>query len=122
MDKMMLSVRGPSATRRFRQKSAVGGRLSEKSTVGSRLRKKKGRRRGKEKKKKRGIKNTSPAPSSPACRRRPRVACAPSPPAGHLHVVTARGSPARGHCPRVTRGRFFSRARRRSISPREETD
>ncbi|RWV89423.1 hypothetical protein BHE74_00050535, partial [Ensete ventricosum] len=35
-----LPVRGPSATRRFRQKSTVGGRL----------RKKKGRRRGKEKK------------------------------------------------------------------------
>ncbi|RWW57065.1 hypothetical protein BHE74_00036167, partial [Ensete ventricosum] len=53
----VLSVRGPPATGRFRQKLAVGGRLSEKSTVGGRLsekltvggrlRKKKGRRRGK---------------------------------------------------------------------------
>ncbi|RWW52363.1 hypothetical protein BHE74_00041218 [Ensete ventricosum] len=44
----------------------------------------------------------------------------PSPPAGRLRAVTACGSPARvaarGH------DRFFSRARRRSISPREETD
>ncbi|RWW79839.1 hypothetical protein BHE74_00011857 [Ensete ventricosum] len=83
---------------RLSEKSTVGGRLSEKSTVGIRLRKNKGKRRGKEKKKKRGIKNTSPASSSPACRRRPRV--------------------ARGR----DRGRFFSRARRRSVSPREETD
>ncbi|RWV88946.1 hypothetical protein GW17_00048927 [Ensete ventricosum] len=47
----------------------------------------------KEKKKKRGRKNTSPAPSSPACRRRSRVA--------------------------RDRGRFFSRARRRD--PRAAT-
>ncbi|RWW27341.1 hypothetical protein BHE74_00019543 [Ensete ventricosum] len=67
-----LPVRGPPTTGRFRQKSTVGDRLSEKSTIGGRLRKKRGRRRGKEKKKKRGRKNTSPAPSSPACRRCPR--------------------------------------------------
>ncbi|RWW61586.1 hypothetical protein BHE74_00031355, partial [Ensete ventricosum] len=41
---------------------------------------------------------------------------------GRLRVVAARGSPARGHRPRVARGRFFSRARRRSVSPRGETD
>ncbi|RZR71500.1 hypothetical protein BHM03_00005513 [Ensete ventricosum] len=50
-------------------------------------------------KKKRGRKNTSPAPSSPACRRRPRVACAPSP-------------PAHDRRPWVAHDRFFSRARR----------
>ncbi|RWW16883.1 hypothetical protein GW17_00019210 [Ensete ventricosum] len=60
-----LPVRGPLATRRFHQKSIVGGRLKKESTVGGRSRKKKGRR-GKEKKKKRGRKNTSPA-----CRCRP---------------------------------------------------
>ncbi|RWW70472.1 hypothetical protein BHE74_00021851 [Ensete ventricosum] len=63
-----LSVRGPPATGRFRQKSTVGGRLKKKSTVGGRLRKKKGRRRGKEEKKKRRI--------------------------SRLHAILARGSPA----------------------------
>ncbi|RWV82724.1 hypothetical protein GW17_00055722 [Ensete ventricosum] len=63
----------------------------------------KGKKKRKRKKKKRGRKNTSPA-------RHPR------PPA-----VVARGSPARGRRPWVTRGRF-SRARRRSLSPRGETD
>ncbi|RRT47424.1 hypothetical protein B296_00032280 [Ensete ventricosum] len=37
-----LSVRGPPATGRYRQKSIVSGRLSEKSTVGSRFREKSG--------------------------------------------------------------------------------
>ncbi|RZS11544.1 hypothetical protein BHM03_00042905, partial [Ensete ventricosum] len=41
-------------------------------------------------------------------------------------AVAARGSPARGRRPRVTHGRgrdrFFSHARRRSVSPRGETD
>ncbi|RZS12313.1 hypothetical protein BHM03_00043732 [Ensete ventricosum] len=63
----------------------------------------KGKKR-KRKKKKRGRKNTSLA-------RRPR------PPA-----VTAHGSPARRRRPRVAHGRFFSRARRQSVSLREETD
>ncbi|RZR80613.1 hypothetical protein BHM03_00006668 [Ensete ventricosum] len=49
------------------------------------------------------------APSSPACCRRPRVAYASLSPAGRLRAV-------------VARGRFFSRTRRRSVSPREETD
>ncbi|RWW27911.1 hypothetical protein GW17_00007636 [Ensete ventricosum] len=93
----------PSKIDRRRSISAVGGRLKKKSTVGGRLRKKKGRR-GKEKKKKRGTKNTSPA-------RSPR-----SP------VVAARGSPVRHHRPWVACDRFFSRARRRSVSPREETE
>ncbi|RWW18927.1 hypothetical protein GW17_00017061 [Ensete ventricosum] len=58
---------------RLKKKSIVGGRLREKSTVGGRLRKKKGRRRGKEKKKEEGKKEyLAHAPSSPACRRRPR--------------------------------------------------
>ncbi|RZS14797.1 hypothetical protein BHM03_00046539 [Ensete ventricosum] len=88
---------------RLRETSTVGGRLREKSTVGSRLRKKKGTRRGKEKKKKGGRKNTSPAcrpcplavaaRGSPVRRRRPRVACAPSPPAA---TAAAAFSPARG--------------------------
>ncbi|RWW20947.1 hypothetical protein GW17_00014916 [Ensete ventricosum] len=63
-----------------------------KSTIGGQLRKKKGRR-GKGKKKKRGEERIPR-------QRRPR------PPA-----VAARD-----------RGRFFSRARRRSVSPHEETD
>ncbi|RWW22354.1 hypothetical protein GW17_00013457 [Ensete ventricosum] len=46
----------------------------------------------------------------------------PSLPAGRLRVVVARGSPARRRRPRVARGRFFSRARSRSVSPRGETD
>ncbi|RWW18746.1 hypothetical protein GW17_00017245 [Ensete ventricosum] len=60
--------------------------------------KKKGRR-GKEKKKKRGRKNTSLA-----CHR--------------LRAVVARGSLRAV----AAHGRFFSRARRRSVSPRGETD
>ncbi|RWV94351.1 hypothetical protein GW17_00043118 [Ensete ventricosum] len=103
---------------RRRSISAVDSRLTEKSTVGSRLREKKRRRRRREKEEKKKRReeeripispcrprpekgqgdNTSPAPSLPAYRRRPRV--------------------ARGR----DRDRFFSRARRRSISPREETD
>ncbi|RZS28425.1 hypothetical protein BHM03_00062006 [Ensete ventricosum] len=94
-------------------KSTVGGRLSEKSTVGGRLRKKKGRRRGKEKKEEEGNKEYLASAV---------LARLPSPPAGRLRVVAARGSPARRHRPQVARGRFFSRAKRQSISPREETD
>ncbi|RWW22688.1 hypothetical protein GW17_00013102 [Ensete ventricosum] len=88
----------PSKIDRQRSISAIGDRLREKSIVDGRLRKKKGRRRGKEKKKKRGRKNTSPS-------RRPRL------PAGRLRTVAARGH-----------GRFFSRARRRSVSPCGETN
>ncbi|RWV91520.1 hypothetical protein GW17_00046190 [Ensete ventricosum] len=55
-----------------------------------------GKKKRKRKRKKRGIKNTSPV-------RRPRP-------------------PARDRRPRVARSRFFSRARRRSVSPRGETD
>ncbi|RZS14919.1 hypothetical protein BHM03_00046679 [Ensete ventricosum] len=51
-----LPVGGPPATGRFRQKSIVGDRLKKKLTIGGRLRKKKGRRRGKDKKKKEGKK------------------------------------------------------------------
>ncbi|RWW06792.1 hypothetical protein GW17_00029855, partial [Ensete ventricosum] len=95
-----IPVRQVTGTRtgRFRQKSTVDG-LKKKSTIGDRLRKKKERGRGKEKK-----------------RGEERI---PRPPA-----VVARGSPARGCCPRVShgRGRFFSRARRWSVSPRGETD
>ncbi|RRT52093.1 hypothetical protein B296_00034324, partial [Ensete ventricosum] len=121
-----LPVRGPPATGRFRQKSTiddrfrpstidfdrrrsistvrgrlkkkstVGGRLREKSTVGDRLRKKKGRRIGKEKKKEGKKEYLARAPSSPACRCRPQVA--------------------------RSRDRFFSHARRRSVSPCRETD
>ncbi|RZS10872.1 hypothetical protein BHM03_00042148, partial [Ensete ventricosum] len=58
--------------------------------------KKKGRKRGKEEKKKR------------------RIPCS--------HAVLARGLPAPRRRPRVGRGRFFSRARRRSFSPRGEKD
>ncbi|RZS00987.1 hypothetical protein BHM03_00030777, partial [Ensete ventricosum] len=89
-----LPVRGPPATGRFHQKSAVGGRLSEKSTVGGRLRKKKGRRRGKGKKK-RGEE------------RIPRQ-CRPRPPA-----VAARGSPAIAFSP--ARGDGASPRARRQI-------
>ncbi|RWW09333.1 hypothetical protein GW17_00027194 [Ensete ventricosum] len=48
-----LPVRGPPATGRFHQKSAISGRLRDKSTVGGRLSEKKGgrRRRGKRRKK-----------------------------------------------------------------------
>ncbi|RWW23385.1 hypothetical protein GW17_00012368 [Ensete ventricosum] len=73
-------------------KSTVGGRLSEKSTIGGRLRKKKGRRRGKEEKKEEGKKEYLASAV---------LVRLPSPPAGRLRVVAARG-----------RGRFFSRARR----------
>ncbi|RWW37843.1 hypothetical protein BHE74_00056978, partial [Ensete ventricosum] len=71
-----LPVRGPPATGRFRQKSTVGGRLSEKK--GGR------RRRGKRrKKKKRGEKKPiARAQSSPVRRCRPRVAGALSPARG----------------------------------------
>ncbi|RWW28775.1 hypothetical protein GW17_00006723 [Ensete ventricosum] len=73
-----LPIRGPSATRRFRQKSTVDGRLKKKSTsqstVDGQLRKEKGRRRGKEKKR-RGEERIP----------HPRVVLArlPSLPAGH---------------------------------------
>ncbi|RWW33565.1 hypothetical protein GW17_00001728 [Ensete ventricosum] len=100
-----LPVREPPATGRFCQKSAVDGQLSEKSTVGDRLRKKKGRRRGKEKKEGNKEYLASAVLASAV------LARLPSPPAGRLRAVAARG-----------RGRFFSRARRRSVSPREETD
>ncbi|RRT60592.1 hypothetical protein B296_00028295, partial [Ensete ventricosum] len=68
--------------------STVNGRLREKSTVDSRLRKKKGRRRGNEKKK----------------RKKEYLAHVPSSPAGRLRVVAT-----------CDRGRFFSRVRRRSV-------
>ncbi|RWW55016.1 hypothetical protein BHE74_00038402, partial [Ensete ventricosum] len=45
-----------------------------------------------------------------------------SPLAGRLRTVAAHGSPAHGRRSRVARGRFFSRARRRSVSPRGEID
>ncbi|RWW47514.1 hypothetical protein BHE74_00046486 [Ensete ventricosum] len=108
-----LLVRGPPATGRFRQKSTVGNQLREKSTVGGRLRKKKGRRRGKGKKKRREERIPRPRAILACRRRRPQVACAPSPPAHRrrLRAVAARG-----------RGCFFSRTRRRSVSPRGETD
>ncbi|RZS04981.1 hypothetical protein BHM03_00035400, partial [Ensete ventricosum] len=64
-------------------------------------------------KKKRGIKNTSPAPSSPACHRHSRVARARLPPVGEKAAAV----PAGDNC-----GRFFSRARRRSVSPRKEAE
>ncbi|RZS29006.1 hypothetical protein BHM03_00062677, partial [Ensete ventricosum] len=79
---------------RLKKKSTVGGQLREKSTVSGRLRKKKGRRKGKEKKEEEKKEYLARVSSSPACRRRPRVA----------------------------RGRFFSRARRQSVSPRGEKD
>ncbi|RWW65884.1 hypothetical protein BHE74_00026782, partial [Ensete ventricosum] len=88
-------------SRRFRQKSTVGGRLREKSTIGDQLRKKKGRRRGKEKKQRRGEERIP--------RLRAVLARLPSPPAGRLRAI-------------ASRGRFFSHARRRSVSQREETD
>ncbi|RWW06270.1 hypothetical protein GW17_00030410 [Ensete ventricosum] len=67
-----------------------------------------------EEKKKRGRKNTSPAhrpcpPIVAARGRRSGVACARSPLGGRLRAV-------------VARGRFFSRARRRSVSPCREID
>ncbi|RZS00676.1 hypothetical protein BHM03_00030433 [Ensete ventricosum] len=68
------------------------------STVGDRLREKKERRRGKEKRR-RGEEEYL-TPSSPARRRRPRVAHEPS-------------SPARRRRPRVARGRFFSHSGRK---------
>ncbi|RWW18853.1 hypothetical protein GW17_00017131 [Ensete ventricosum] len=77
-----LPVRGPPATERFRQKSTIDSQLREKPTVDGRLRKKKGRRRGQEKKKEGKKEYLAHAPSSPAYRRRLRVACAPSLPAG----------------------------------------
>ncbi|RWW27586.1 hypothetical protein GW17_00007969, partial [Ensete ventricosum] len=76
---------------RLREKSTVGSRLREKSTVGGRLWKKKGRRRGKEKKK-RGEERI-PRPHAVLTR-------LPLPPAGRLHAVAARG-------------RFFSHTRRK---------
>ncbi|RZR93320.1 hypothetical protein BHM03_00021790, partial [Ensete ventricosum] len=73
-----LPVCRPPATGQFRQKSTVGIQLREKSTVDSRLREKKGRRRGKEEKKRKeeylfphAI--LADAPSLPAHRGRPRA-------------------------------------------------
>ncbi|RWW09298.1 hypothetical protein GW17_00027217 [Ensete ventricosum] len=119
-----LSVHGPPATRRYRQKptvgsrlrekltvggrlrekSTVGGRLREKSTVGDRLRKKRGRKRRGKEEKRRGEEIIQ-------CRPRPRA-------------IATRGSPTRHRRPPVarTRGRFFSRARRRNVSSRGEKD
>ncbi|RZS11413.1 hypothetical protein BHM03_00042745, partial [Ensete ventricosum] len=122
-----LSVRGPPATGRFRQKSTVDGRLREKSTADGRLREKstvngrlsekKGirRRRGKEEKKKRGEEERIPsarASSSPAHRRRRRVASARTP----SSLACCRCLPvARAHVPSLPAGRrrFFSRAGRK---------
>ncbi|RWW61192.1 hypothetical protein BHE74_00031764, partial [Ensete ventricosum] len=76
------------------------------------IKKEKGKKKRKRKKKKEEKKEyLARAPSSPTCRRRPQVACAPSLPAGRLCAVTARG-----------RGRFFSCSRRRSVSLRGEKD
>ncbi|RWW11258.1 hypothetical protein GW17_00025147 [Ensete ventricosum] len=64
-----LPVCGPPATRRFRQKSTVDGRLREKSIVGDRLSEKKGRRRrGKEEKKEYLALAHGPRPSAVAAR------------------------------------------------------
>ncbi|RWW66195.1 hypothetical protein BHE74_00026451 [Ensete ventricosum] len=106
-----LSVRGPLATGRFRQKSTIGGRL--KGEIGHRrsiegeidrrrsIEQEKGRKkkRKKKKKKKRGEKRPiARARSSPVRRRCPWVASAhaPSPPAGRQRprTVVARGSRA----------------------------
>ncbi|RWW31275.1 hypothetical protein GW17_00004104 [Ensete ventricosum] len=84
---------------RLREKSTVDGRLREKSTVDIRLRKKKGRRRGKEEKKEEDKKEY--------------LAHVLSSPAGRPRAVVARGSLAPAAA-------FFSRARRRSVSPHGE--
>ncbi|RWW19690.1 hypothetical protein GW17_00016236 [Ensete ventricosum] len=78
-----LPVRGPLATGQFRQKSAVGGRL----------RKKKGRRTGKEKKEEGKKEYLAGAV----------LARLPSSPTGRLRAVVAHGR---------DRGRFFSHTRR----------
>ncbi|RWW24852.1 hypothetical protein GW17_00010834 [Ensete ventricosum] len=88
----------PAKINRWRSISAVGGRLKKKSTIGNRLREKStvgGRLR--KKKGRRGKEEKKK-------RRRKNT------------------SPARRCRPRVARGRFFSRARRRSVSPRGEKD
>ncbi|RWW61284.1 hypothetical protein BHE74_00031666, partial [Ensete ventricosum] len=127
-----LSVRGSPAIGRFRKKSTVGGRFwpsavdfgyrrSIEGEIDRRrsIEEEKGKKKRKRIKKKRRRKNTSPA----RCRG-PRVACVPSPLAGCLRAVVACGLPARRRRPRIARnrGRFFPRARRRSISPRGEKD
>ncbi|RWW20254.1 hypothetical protein GW17_00015651 [Ensete ventricosum] len=84
--------------------STVDDRLREKSIVNSRLREKKEiRRRGKEEKKKKRRRRTY----------FPRTVLArvSSLPAGHPRAVAT-----------LTRERFFSRARRRNVSPRREKD
>ncbi|RWW79190.1 hypothetical protein BHE74_00012538 [Ensete ventricosum] len=53
-------------------------------------------------------------------RRREETEPLPSPPAGRPRPVAAHGSPAPRRRPH--RGRFFSRARRRNISPRGGKD
>ncbi|RWW01454.1 hypothetical protein GW17_00035507 [Ensete ventricosum] len=78
--------------------SAVSGRLREKSTVGGRLSEKKGRRRGKEEKKKRGEEERPSARTSSSLARRRRshvvLTRAPSTATGRQrsHDVAARGS------------------------------
>ncbi|RZR79440.1 hypothetical protein BHM03_00005163 [Ensete ventricosum] len=82
----------------------------------------KGKKKRKRKEKEEGKKEYLARLPSPARRRRPQVACTPSSP----RAVFASGSPVRCCRPQVARShgrdRFFSRARRRSVSPCEETD
>ncbi|RWW55237.1 hypothetical protein BHE74_00038132, partial [Ensete ventricosum] len=105
-----LSVRGPPATGRFRQKSTVGDRLKgeidrRRSIEREKGKKKKKRERRKKEKRRRRIPSARPR-SSPARHRRQHavLACVPSPPAGRQcpRVASARGS-----------WRFFSRAGRK---------
>ncbi|RWW67244.1 hypothetical protein BHE74_00025345 [Ensete ventricosum] len=84
-------------TGRFRQKSTIGGRFRGQSIKGEKGKKKKQKRRKKEKRS-----TYFPVPSSPARHRRTQVAS------------------ARALSPPVGCGRFFSRARRRNVSPRGE--
>ncbi|RWW19309.1 hypothetical protein GW17_00016655 [Ensete ventricosum] len=103
-----LPVRGSPATGQFHQKSAIGGQfrpsvadfdrrwpISKEIDRRRSIEEEKGKKKRKRKKKEEGKKE-------------------------YLANAVARGSPARRRRPRVAR--FFSRARRRSVSPREETD
>ncbi|RWV83418.1 hypothetical protein GW17_00054978 [Ensete ventricosum] len=68
-----IPVRQVTGTRTARYR-AVPSKIDRRRSIEE----EKGKKKRKRKKKKRGRKNTSPAPSSPACRRRPWVACARS--------------------------------------------